>query len=264
MVFAKTRMEPPVAVKQSNQYMKDLQRSRNVLLAAGTIIQKDSVLEITLDRLLTFSNEGRIKSDEADNETDELLNAYIPFFVKDSYGKFSKNVWYESDHKRMLDVIAGLRKVTHADKKAALNKSQDDSLSQIQKTISDYRQAKVVSRRTTYNGIENARTCINQARQYANDHWLSNCISLVTALRNVKPSIAKSHYRYVAAKVEELSQYRYYSKEFYSYTLVPNVDRTISEYDREASKLYGSKQDVNTLRNKARNYVEAAENYYDD
>ena len=264
MVFAKTRVEPPVAVKQSNQYVKDLQRSREALLTAGTIIQKDSVFEITLDRLLTFSNEGRIKPGEADNETDELLNAYIPFFVKDSYGKFSKSVWYESDHKRMLEVIAELRKVTHTDKKTALNKSQSDSLSQIQKIISDYRQAKVVSSHTLYNGMQNAKACINQARQYANDPWLSNCTSLVTALRNVKPSIAKSHYRYLAAKVEELSQYRYYSKEFYSDTLVPNVDRIISEYDREASKLYGSRQDVNSLRNKARNYVEAAENYYDD
>lgn len=262
MIYAKTRVEPPIAIKQCNQYATDLQESRKKLLTAGTIIQKDSVLEVTLDRLMTFYNEERINSDEADDETDELLSGYIPFFMEDAYKKFSNNVWYEVDHTRMLETIDGLKEVKYSDKTTALSMDQKDSLSQIQDIILKYRKAKAVSRHTTFNGIQNAENSINDARYYLNDRWLSNCTSLANALRNVKSSIAASHYRYVLAKIEDLSQYRYYSKDFYFNTLLPNVQGTINEYDDKADKLYGAKQNVSVLRTTMYNYKTSAENYY--
>ena len=263
MFYAKTRVEPPVATKQANQYVKDLQQIRKDLLTVGSMAQKDSVFELALDRTLTFWKEDRIESSKMDLEMDELLNAYIPFFVKDSYNKFSQSVWHESDHERMLKVIAELGKVTHADNKPALNKSQKDSLSYIRDdVIMKYREAKALCQKTTFKSVREAEKWINQARQYANDTWLKNCTSLVKALNNIKPALAQSHYNFVRKEIDKLSLYREQSEEFYMDKLLPRVRDFINEYDNNATKLYGSKRDVNDLRSRMNNYRKEAESYY--
>ena len=262
MIFAKTRVEPPMAPQQTNQYLNDLSKCYSTLNKGGNSSQEDSVFFVTWNRINIFMNEEKISKKEADGGTDVLLGKYTPLFLKRSFALFKQSVWYESDHKYMLGIIGSLKQIKHSDGSAALKKETKDSLALVENIISRYNQARALSKHTHFSGVANAQSSISQARQFANDSWLSNCTDLVHALNNVRPSIAESHYDYAVSMVEKLSQYRYFSKTYYEETLVPQVDAVVTEYDNKAFALYGSKRDVNVLWNRAKSYYNDASLYY--
>ena len=264
MIYAKTKVEPPTAPAQTNQYLADLSKSYSFLDKSSGAIEEDSVLSITLNRIAVFASEEKISKQEADKGQDILLAKYSPLFLKRSFDKFKQSAWYELDHKYMLGVIGSLKKVKHTDGTTSLKGSTLDSLNKVETIIERYNRARSISKQTRFTGVANAQSVISQARQYANDEWLSNCSDLVRALNNVKPSIAESHYNYAASMVDKLSQYRYFSKDYYENTLVPQVDAVVTEYDNKASALYGSKRDVNALWNKAKRLYNEASLYYED
>ena len=121
-----------------------------------------------------------------------------------------------------------------------------------------------ISRSTSFTSVSNAQSVISQARQFANDKYLSNCTDLKNALNSVRNEIAQSHYRYISAQVEKLSQYRYFSQSYYDNTLVPQVDAAVTEYDNKAAALYGKKQSVEPLWARARSYYNQASSYYNN
>lgn len=262
MIYAKTKVEPPLAPKQTNQYLNDLSQSNASFSSMSNAEQEDSILLTTLNRTLVFSKENKITNKDADKETDILLGRYSPLFLRRSLALFEKSIWNVEDHKYMQNVIGSLLKVKHSDGTDALKKSTRDSLMMVENIINRYNQARALSTHTRFSSVANAQSTISQARQYANDSWLSHCTDLVRALNNVKPSIAESHYNYAYSMVEKLSQYRYFSQSYYDNTLVPQVDAVVTEYDNKASALYGSKRDVNALWNRAKSYYNEASLYY--
>lgn len=262
MIYAKTKVEPPSAPQQSNQYLNDLSNCYDAFGRKFTVSQEDSVMFVTWNRINIFAQEEKITKTEADKGIDVLLGKYSPLFLKRSLYLFKQSVWDEDDHKYMIAVINYLRQITHIDGNSALKANTRDSLTLVENIINRYNQARALSKHTRFSGVANAQRTISQARQYSNDEWLSHCTDLVRALNNVKPSIAESHYNYAASMVEKLSQYRYFSKEYYDETLVPQVDAAVTEYDDKASALYGSKRDVNVLWNRAKAYYNEASLYY--
>lgn len=262
MIYAKTKVEPPKAPKQTNQYLNDLSKNNSALSGISGSLQEDSILSVTLNRIAVFEKEGKISPTEADKGLDNLLSVYTPRFLKRSFDKFKQGVWYEIDHKYMLKTIRLLKQIKHSDGNLALTKNTLDSLVKVENIIDRYNRARRISKTTRFTGISNAQSVISQARQYAKDEWLSNCSDLVHALNNVKPNIAESHYNYVVSMVEKLSQFKYYSSDYYENTLVPQVDAAVTEYDNKASALYGSKKDVNTLWNKAKRYYNDASSFF--
>ena len=251
-----------MAPQQTNQYLNDLSKCYSTLSKGLNSSQEDSVFFVTWNRINIFMNEEKISKKEADGRTDVLLGKYTPLFLKRSFALFKQSVWYESDHKYIIGVISSLNQIKHSDGSAALKKETKDSLALVENIISRYNQARALSKHTHFSGVANAQSTISQARQFANDSWLSNCTDLVHALNNVRPSIAESHYNYAVSMVEKLSQYRYFSKTYYEDTLVPQVDAVVTEYDNKASALYGSKRDVNVLWNRAKSYYNDASLYY--
>lgn len=146
------------------------------------------------------------------------------------------------DHSYMLIVSKRLHSVKHTDGSKVLRKTTIDSLTLVENIISDYRQARIISRSTAYKGVSSAQNTINQAKKYANDTYISKCIDLRNALNNVRAGIAQSHYNYISSQVEKLSEYRYYGQQYYENTLVPQVDAAVTEYDNKANALYGAKK----------------------
>lgn len=264
MMYAKTRVEPPTAFQPINQFEKDLNQSYSKLKKSDSVRQEDSIYVQTIDRISVFEKESRLTPAESDKHQDKLLGCYSPIFLKRCFSKFDNPVWNIADHNYMLTVSNRLQSVKHSDKSQVLHKSTLDSLILVEKIISNYRQAKSISRSTAYHGVANAQNTINQAKNYANDKYLSKCTDLRNALNSVKANIAQSHYSYISAQVEKLSEYRYYSKQYYENTLVPQVDAAVTEYENKATSLYGSKKDVNVLWNKARGYYNEASNYYNN
>lgn len=262
MIYAKTKVEPPQAPHQANQYMNDLSKCYNSFGKVSNGVQEDSILFVTWNRIKIFAQEDKISKKEADNGLDVLLGRYTPLFLKRSFALFKQSTWYENDHLYLLWNIKELRKIQYADGSSALKPTTKDSLAQVENIIARYNQARSISKHTHFSGVANAQSTISQARQYANDTWLSNCTDLVRALNNVRPSIAESHYNYAASMVEKLSQFRFFSQVYYDNTLVPQVDAAVTEYDNKASALYGSKKSVDALWNRAKAYYNEASLFY--
>lgn len=264
MVYAKTRVEPPTAFQPINQFEKDLNHLYSDLKKAGAAREEDMIYLKAIDRISVFEKENRLTQAESDKHRDKLIDGYSPIFLKRCFSAFDKSVWKDLDHDYMLLVSSRLKSVTHSDKSLVLNKSTLDSLALVEKIISNYRQAKTISRSTSYHGVFSALNTINQAKDYANDKYLSKCTDLRNALNSVKTNIAQSHYSYISALVEKLSEYRYYSQQYYENTLVPQVDAAVTVYENKATSLYGSKRDVNVLWNRARGYYNEASDYYNN
>lgn len=262
MIYAKTRVEPPTAFQPINQFDKDLNKLYSELMEAGSARAEDIIYLKAIDRISVFENESRLSHTDADKHRDKLLNCYSPIFLKRCFTAFDKPVWNDLDHSYMLIVSRRLNSVKHSDGGKVLDKTTVDSLSLVENIISDYRQAKVLSQSTSFKGVSNAQSIINQAKKYANNTYLSKCTELRNALNSVKTNIAQSHYNYISSQVEKLLEFRYYSQQYYENTLVPQVDAAVTEYDNKATTLYGSKKDVNPLWDRARGYYNEASNYY--
>lgn len=264
MAYAKTQVQPPVALKQTNQYNSDLNSCFMSLSKADDHHKEDSIFFVTLNRISIFSQQNKLSSEETDRNTDALLDKYVPLFLKYSFSRFLMADWSDADHNYMLRQIAILKAVKHMDNTMAINNSTLDSLSIIGGIIDRYRKARMLTRHTNFCGIENARSTINQANKFAKDTWLSHCTSLVSSLQAVKSNIALSHYNYVEGQVQRLTQYRYYSLDYYDNILVPQVDEAITEYENKAVALYGTSRNVDNLWARAKSYYNDAISYYEN
>lgn len=262
MIYAKTRVEPPVATKAIDQFSRNLEDCYKSLAKENVALEEDSIFSATMSKINIFVSESKMEPKDGDSNIDRLLAIYTPLFLKRSFGKFNLSTWNESDHKYMLNVVSKLKGIKHSDNSKALQKRTTDSLALIEVIISRYNHARAVSRLTGFAGISNAKATISKAKEFANDSYLKNCHDLVIALNNVKPSIARSHYHYISNMVEKLTLYKKYDQYYYENSLVPQVDAAVTEYDNNASSLYGSKQSVEPLWSKARGYYETASKYY--
>ena len=262
LIYAKTKVAPPAAIKSIDQYSKNIEDCIKKFADENSPFQEDSILAATINKINIYCKESMMEEKTGDANIDKLLSHYTPLFMKRSFAKFNQSTWYESDHRYMSSVISNLRTIKHTDNSPALQKQTADSLAIIENVISNYKQARVVSRKTGFNGVLNAQETIKQARKFANDNFLSHCEDLVSDLNNVRPSIAQAHYDYILYMVEKLSQYKLYNQYYYENTLIPQVDAVVTEYDNKAYALYGSKRDVDFLWKKARGYYNLASQYY--
>lgn len=262
LIYAKTKVEPPRSIKSINQFSNNIENCFKEFSKDNTPLQEDSIFETTINKIKIYLEESKIDSKTGDANIDKLLSLYTPLFLKRAYDKFHQSVWLDSDHKYMMDIVSKLRSIKHTDDTPAIPNKTAENLTQIENIITKYKQARALSRRTGFYGVSNARETISKARMFASDKHLSSCTGLVSALNKVRPSIAQSHYNYISGMVEKLSQYRFVSETYYMNTLIPKVDAVVTEYDNNASSLYGKKQDVNYLWKKARGYYDSARQYY--
>ncbi len=264
IIYAKTKVNPPTTPKQIDVYSSDLAQCKISLQNASKKESVDSVFFTIIDRIRIYSQEGKIRDAVTNKELDDAVGIYMPMYLRRCFEKFEQSVWYDSDHARMLVEIADLRKIKHSDNTNVIDNSTQDSLNIIIQTINRYKQARRISKSTRFTGVSNAQFVISQARLLANDKYLSNCTDLKNALNSVRSEIAQSHYRYISAQVEKLSQYRYFGQSYYDNTLVPQVDAAVTEYDNKAVALYGKKQNVEPLWARARGYYDQASSYYNN
>jgi hypothetical protein len=262
MIYAKTKVAPPLATKPIDQFSKCLADGMTLFNNAATSQQEDSLFAVLTEKMRFYVSEGKLTKDNGNAEMNKLCSRYVPLFLNRSMEKFSRQVWHDTDHSYMLTVVAKLRSLRNFDNSQVLEQQSLDSLALIERIISDYKQARAISRHTSFTGTSSAQKTINRAQQLAKDPYLSNCTDLVTSLNSVRAAIATSHYNQVCAIVEKLSQYEQFSQSYYDNTLVPQVDAVVTEYDNKATELYGTKQNVNELWNRARAYYNDASGYY--
>ena len=262
MVFEKTMVEPPNALKQVDSYAIELEKNLNLFNQSLSVRQQDSLWLQIMDKIYVFAGESKLTDEVFDHSMDHLWSLYAPLFIDRSFHLFKQSQWDERDHAYMLNVIDLLRQAEYGDGSKVLVDTHAESLKSVEQIITAYRQAKALCSQTNYLGIDNARQRVQKAEQYATDAWLSYCKSLVNNLKQMKIEIGQSHYRYIESKVEELSRYGAYTEENYMNTLVPQVNAAVLEYDQQAHSLYGTKQNVDALWSRARTYYDQATTYY--
>lgn len=263
MIYAKTRVSPPVSINQKDAYSSEVSQCVKSLSSASSAFKEDSTFNVAIDRVETFSLEDKLEPEAADKNLDNILGSYTPKFLFRCFEKFGQSEWNPADHTYMLSQRARLLGITHHDMRTALRSSTIDSLKLISDIIGNYREAQRVSRATGFYGVSNAQQTISTANRYMRDKYLSHCTSLVSALSQVRVRIGDSWYRQVSSQVDKLANYAYYSKEYYNNTLVNQVDRAVTEYDNRAAAIVGSKKNVDALWSRARNYYNQASSYYD-
>lgn len=264
MIYAKTKVAPPVIVNQTNQYKQDVNKLVSEEKSSEDAKAEDEVFAKAIDRIRIFAQEGKMEASEADKSLDQFVGSYSPRFLKRCFAAFSQSEWKDETHNYILSQSALIKGLTHSDKTSVIQKSTIDSLNLAASIISDYRDARRVSRVSTFTGYDNARSSISKARTYANNQYLSNCRTLLNDLNTVKSRLAKSCYNQVVAKVDELGNYRRYNKSYYDNTLVPQVDQVVTNYDNKAAAIFGSKENVNALWNRAKAHYNNAMEYYDE
>lgn len=262
MIYAKTKVAPPVIVSQTNQYKQDVNKLVNDEKSSEDAKTEDEVFAKAVDRIRIFAQEGKMDASEADKSMDQFVGSYSPRFLKRCFASFSQSEWRGETHKYILSQSALLKGLTHSDRTSVIEKSTIDSLNLAASIISDYRDARRVSRISSFSGYDNARSAISKARTYANNQYLSNCRTLLNDLNTVKSRLAKSCYNQVVAKVDELGNYHRYEKNYYDNTLVPQVDQVVTNYDNKAAAIFGSKENVNALWNRAKAHYNNAMEYY--
>jgi hypothetical protein len=175
-----------------------------------------------------------------------------------------EGTWADNDVSDMLATITKMKGLKDFSNSSALRRSTMDSLVQAEGIINNYKHAWSIARGASYSSVSQARATINSALELVNDEYLSRCSDLVSALNSVPSKLASSHYNYVCKRVEGLSNYRSYSQDYFEYTLVPEVDQIIRDYENNAADLYGSVQNVESLWDKSSTYYSEARSYYDN
>lgn len=257
MIFAKTRVEPPTAIKNVDQYAAALEKAAAPVASTSEIDTLEKGLHFT-DVLLS---EGKIDARLADRSYDRLVDAFVPGFVAYCNNKFNASVWNAADHTQMLATCGRLHALRHTDDTNVLRTSASDSIAFVVGTISSYREARALCR-ASFKSLSQARTDIARANELAEFDYLKNCTDLVASLNNVSSRLENAHYNHLAALVRRLSNYSSFSSEYDFDQYVESVEAKLREYDSDAASVYGTKRDTDGLWSNARDYYSNAYNYF--
>lgn len=263
LFYMKTIVSPPQQLSFKNQYeiqlKKDIEGFRKV--------RQDSLertFALLADKSHRFKTESVIDEKSFDHNYAEIVGVYSPKLAQYCFGQFSKSVWDDGDLKWMEGRIAQLRDLTveNGSKKIMSDFSEaDGKFTIILKTIGKYREAKALSNRTGFSGLDEARARINKANQYKQDDYLKNNASLVKALNNLPSRLEASHYATLRSKVNQLANYYNYSADSYD-TMSDRVVAALKEYKQNARSVYGEARSLDGLESDASRYYSAAVEYY--
>ncbi len=264
MMFAKTRVEPPIAIGAVDQYAEAILESVSQFAKLDSDNESeydDKLYALTKLKIDVFLYENRITTQTGDDSIDKLFAAYVPRFLKRSFDAFKQRTWRSDDHKYMLSVAAKLKKVKHSDNTMALTQKDQESINLMEDIISDYNDAWRISSQVVFSGVENAKKVIQEASAYTSDEYLKNCAELVSALNRVKPAIAQSHYEYVQEQVDRLKEYKFFGEDYYKKRLVPEVTVAVKGF-KELSALYGMQDKASSIERISEDLWATADIYY--
>lgn len=264
LVFYPTIIAPPVDVPVTNLHRSSLEDNINGFSGEENTSFNDSIYNIVVDKLILYKGEGFMTDEEIDFQTKSLVQKYLPIFTKLSNAKFMASRWYESDHKAMLERIAHLRslKVDYGIVRAVTGSYESD-LKGIEQVISNYREAKKISKYSTFVSVDDANKKIQDAEKYRNMAPLSNCIDLTNKLAEVKSKIGNSHYAQVESEVNKMANYRNMTKSEFD-SLMKKANDMIQEYESNRFRYGDGAPFVNELRDIASGYYRMAKEYYEN
>ncbi len=259
MFYAKTQVEPPTKIEELNQYVDNLQgriykdKERSVETSAFNLI---------VDRVLVLREESKIDKATIQKMLDEYLYTYTQKLSDYSIAKLQNTTWTHNDLYFIENRLSKIESLTSEGSSASIVLSSNDNLKTVNNIILQYHSARSIAKTRVFVSIDKSRAVMSDVKRYKNNSYLRNCNSLVSELEEVGSRIETAHYRYISSKVNVLSQYRSYDRSHYEQNIIPEANKAVLEYDKNANGLYGCATNVEGLWKKARQYYDQAMNHY--
>ena len=263
LVFAKTRVAPPSNLELVNQYSINLESETKTFNDIKDFSESRSAYIRIDDRLQRFLNENAIDSKVSDEFRKKIDESYGKVLKSYSFDLLQKSVWPEEKLNEMLTMLSSLKSDKLTTGESAVTEDFIASADKINNIVGEYRTALRFSKNVSFNGVNDASSRIQKAKNYRSAEYLKNNAALVNALDILPSRIAQSHYSHVSNLVNALGNYSSVTKDYYMNTLIPRADNAITEYKN--TKIYGvNKPNITELENKAVSLVTSAMNYYGD
>ncbi|MDE6535631.1 MAG: hypothetical protein K2K82_06430, partial [Muribaculaceae bacterium] len=229
LVFAKTQVAPPMNIDPVDQYVEDLKSDCDSYEGSNDYQESQSEYVRLDNKLKRFIAEDVITSETSDEYRHQIDEIYGKDLCRYGFRFFQRNEWPDKDIKELSERIAALRADKLSTGETAVTGefiTQSDNINNI---IAKYSDARQLARNTSFTSVDNSRSKINRADEFTSDDYLKNNRSLVADLNSLRGKLARSHYNYVASKVNQLAGKHYLSEdEFLS--LLQNVNVVIDEY----------------------------------
>lgn len=263
LVFAKTRVAPPSNLELVNQYSINLETETKTFNDIKDFSESRSAYIRIDDRLQRFLNENAIDSKVSDEFRKKIDESYGKVLKSYSFDLLQKSVWPEEKLNEMLTMLSSLKSDKLTTGESAVTEDFIASADKINNIVGEYRTALRFSKNVSFNGVNDASSRIQKAKNYRSAEYLKNNAALVNALDILPSRIAQSHYSHVSNLVNALGNYSSVTKDYYMNTLIPRADNAITEYKN--TKIYGgNKPNISDIENRAVSLVTSAMNYYGD
>lgn len=264
-VFIFTIVKPPTELECSStaRFEKNIQDELNHFSNSQDEISLEQSYQRFTDLVKYYFEEGCIDAQKQTQKKNAFFGKYIPLYVQFCDGKFSQNVWYESDHKAMLSRIAELEG-------NSLTSNQTGELNRVKAVITDYNDAKELVRNTSFNSVESIKNRLQKANEYKQSYPLTQCSDLQAKLNDFPKKLENSHYNYVSGKINAMSRYndcdvddwgyRSYKYNCYVYkqSFADPANKAIDEYKSITDPNWSN---ASQLRNRYNDYYDDA-NYF--
>lgn len=263
LVFAKTRVAPPSNLELVNQYSVNLESETKAFNNIKDFSESRGAYIRIDDRLKRFLNENAIDSKVSDEFRKTIDESYGKALKSYSFDLLQKSVWPEEKLNEMLTMLSSLKSDKLTTGESAVTEDFIASADKINNIVGEYRTALRFSKNVSFNGVNDASSRIQKAKNYRSAEYLKNNAALVNALDILPSRIAQSHYSHVSNLVNALGNYSSVTKDYYMNTLIPRADNAITEYKN--TKIYGgNKPNISDIENRAVSLVTSAMNYYGD
>ena len=259
LVFLKTRVAPPSAIKPIDQYSIALDKAYEDLESKQNFAEnRESYLEVE-DLINRFVQEEAMSDEVADDYRLKIIENHGGKVIANAYDFFRRPSWPEDQLYEVMEYIYEIEDYKlSTGKSAATSRFMGDS-ERIKVLVQKYNEALTLSRSTGFSSVENARDKISKADEYKNADYLRNNVELVAALDALPSKIAHSHYNYVWAHVNKLANYRNLTEDEFEIEAT-NVNNIIEEYRN--THIYNEKLDVSETVRMYKAYCKEAYQHY--
>lgn len=261
LMFMKTRVAPPVDVKNEDQYEADIKAKIDSFASIDDFEKSKPLYADISDRLYRFNTEKYLDDENYDKYTQAIDTIYGRNLANFSYNILRKPVWPEENLNASITLIDILINKLLRSGEPTLNTDLKNDLNNFKNLVTRYHEALAFSKRTGFVSVPDAAARLEQAQVYKNDEFLCNNAALVEALNNMPKLLADSHYNHVAGIVNNLANYKSCSQEYYRNHYVASYNEAVRVYN--STNIYGgNKKSLSSLINKADQLTDAAVDYY--
>ena len=251
--FAKSIVEPPMQTEFDNLHLISLHDDVMSLEQHPTNSRADSVFDYTLHAARFWSGEQLITIGESDTIIEELVNKYTPIFLRSAHKYFEGASWNKTKNDALNEKAHLLKSLRHqTTRKYTLDGDLRIQVDSVKIIIGTYNEAKKLAENTNFVSLDNSRSKIETAKDYAKWVYLKNCTSLISQLDELPKKLENSHFSYLKKRVDSLAS-------CYDRATFNDVAQEIKEYSDHANDVYGTShtsQDIDKLKEQADYYFE--------